>query len=517
MLVDKNKVHSTHAYLTFDKIVKIIEENLKEKVFSFGSYDSTIVFKRIIQRIVVLTLNPFVYLCNKKIESDDFTFTRIEKKYVLSGLLLNTENGNVEISPTLFLRLCAEFFYEWIRMLVAILLGFITVNSKERKPATLVFGVGDEVIECNSGNKRFIEFCREGPIEPLNNARWLIVEYKGTPIEGDRTHQYVGCPVKWLVLNSGISFIERASLLLRQLLIPVKYFIAVFQFPLISLLGRDIALVPVIEFFDKKNLIQNIIITNSNYSCQQLWMRKSENCSFRVHEVLYSQNTKPFVYTHDELKSDLPLFRHVAVDEHWVWTEGYKNYLRELGQKGKIHVVGSIMFYLPKKTPLNKHNEFRIGVFDITPVYSEVANKIGIINNYYNTSTMIEFLRNITLACKEIENKLNKKIIIQLKHKRSYNKSHDEEYIKYCKNLKNDNVIEIIDSNVDVYQFVRECSLVISVPYTSAAYIATEMGTPSIYYDCTSELLPTYERRDKLSMVSTYMNLCKKLKVQLNT
>ena len=433
--------------------------------------------------------------------------------YHLNGLTLNLEKGRINLSASLFLRSFVEFSYEWLKILFSILIGFKTLLSKYREPATLIYGLGSEATCHNGSDKRFKDFCQKGPITPLNTAKWLIVQNKYRPfIYNDKYNiQYASCPIATLVSSGRLLASDRIGLLISHFKILMQYIFIIFKCPLMSLLGRDIAFIPAIQVYDKQKQIENIIITNSNYYRQPLWMREPKNRKFRVHEVLYSQNTKPFVYAQDKLKSDSPALRHITVDEHWVWTEGYKSYLEGLGQKGLIHVVGSIMFYLPDNLSTYKSSEINIGIFDVTPVYPYVADKLGIINNYHSTDTMIGFLSDIIVVCKKLEDKSGKKIKVQLKHKRYFHESHDIEYFNYCKNLEDSGDIEVIDYDVNVYQFVKSCSIVVSIPYTSAAYIACEMGVSSLYYDCTNELKPTFESLDKLCMASDVVDLKNKI------
>lgn len=511
MVLKNNNIHSGYAYIAFDKIINIFEKKLKKNVIPFGCYDSNTILERLVQRIVELTLNPYVYYCNVKLKEGVLPFSEFDNTYIFSGLKLDIMTGEINVKNSLFLRSLAEFTYEWFEMLVSIVSGFNFSSSKNSMPATLLFGLGDEMTQYKGTDKRFVEFCKNSLITPLKKAKRLIIQNKENHVSFGVNYMYSNRPVNKLVSSCYLTINDRLNLLMKHFLNPFNYFIAIIRFPLISIVSRDVALIPVINFLDKKKLIQNILITNSNCTRQPLWMRMPVNRNFKVHEIFYSQNTKPVVYSIDKLKTDIPVFRHTIVDERWVWTDGYKEYLEKLGKTGPIHVIGSIMFYLPCRKVSNKSNDVTIGVFDITPVYSKVADKIGIINNYYSAEIMTNFLKDIVMTCKEIEVISNKKIRIQLKHKRYFHKSHDMEYIDYCKQLAIDEDIEIVDYDINVYQFVSGCSAVISVPYTSAAYIACEMGVPSIYYDSTDELLPDYEHDKNLTMLSNKISLSNKL------
>ena len=49
--------------------------------------------------------------------------------------------------------------------------------------------------------------------------------------------------------------------------------------------------------------------------------------------------------------------------------------------------------------------------------------------------------------------------------------------------LDGDPGIQTIDPDISAHRVVRECDLVISMPFTSTALIGRELGKPSWYYD----------------------------------
>jgi polysaccharide biosynthesis PFTS motif protein len=225
-------------------------------------------------------------------------------------------------------------------------------------------------------------------------------------------------------------------------------------------------------------------------------MRKANELrNFSVHKVHYSQNSKPLIFKSNPIIANFPALSHVKVDEHWVWTPGYGDYLKELGHGGPVHVVGPITFYSPGIAPDISDREIRIAVFDITPIPDDVAKKYGIMSIYYSTDTLLRFIDDIHQSCCELESKTGRRIQILLKFKRETTKGvHDDRYIDYVSDMVDTHRgVDLVPNDVNVYDFLSSCDLSISIPYTTAAYVSNHLGQDAIYYDPTMELLPSYE------------------------
>jgi polysaccharide biosynthesis PFTS motif protein len=251
-----------------------------------------------------------------------------------------------------------------------------------------------------------------------------------------------------------------------------------------------------VSHLNGKNLIESIVTTNSNYSAQPLWMSHLPGKQFLTHMVWYSQNTIPFVYASDPIKANVPNYRHMQLDVSWVWTEGYAAYLRTLSIPGDIHVVGPILWHLPPAHAVSKaaSDEIVLVAFDVTPVREAVAESIGF-GNYYSTANMIQFVEETLSMCREMERRTGRRVRLSLKHKRSYNtKTHDPRYIELISRLSaQGGGIELIPLETNMYTLLASSDLAIVVPYSSPAYVASAMGIRAIYFDPTTELLPTFD------------------------
>ena len=72
------------------------------------------------------------------------------------------------------------------------------------------------------------------------------------------------------------------------------------------------------------------------------------------------------------------------------------------------------------------------------------------------------------------------------KRKRQLNsKYHHANYIQFVERMGRWDKMITIDPDTSAYKLIEKCSAVISMPFTSTALIARELGKPSCFYDPT--------------------------------
>jgi polysaccharide biosynthesis PFTS motif protein len=488
--------HSAHTYQAFEGLVIAVEKALANaSIPAACGCQPGAVRHRLIQRLVEHLLGPYVVLFGSYVKQGAQPLEKMVGNLKLSGMTVSARDGDINISFRLFIAALKDFGVHWLHALLAILT--LMTRIKFRGPVTVIMGIGIESIFSGVSDRRFINYCDHGPISPLNAGNILV--QIGTAERGSISErvQYAKYPFHTLVASMPLKLGIRLALLFRHLAMPYYFGRALLRNPVLVLLSRDYAQSPMMTILNKLGSIDNIIFTNSNYSSQPLWSRAQRN--YRTHMAWYSQNIIPFVYKSDEIVSDLPNYRHMCIDEHWVWTTAFKRYLEvRLAQRGPIHVVGPIVWYLPEDryNTISKSNT--IIIFDITPVSDQYAQSIGVLNNYYSSTTMLRFLQEILSVVEQVEASTGRRLNIRLKHKRASGVTHDRGYIEHVTALTNSRKIEIIPYDENIYSLVGARDISITIPYSSAAYIPSAMGRTSIYFDPTDSLLPSAIDQDIL-------------------
>lgn len=496
--MNSDKLTTGEIYARYDVLLKKVEHWVASRNPHIANCDDEHVRARIVQRFVELTNEAFTQ--RLVLGTAGATDTgRQPGQLDLGGIKICTTTGRIKISPRLIVSNLLLFFVTWAHALLFLFISFFRNCPAKSDSATLLMEGGG----IDSDDSRLVKFCRHGKITPLLDASNVIVKTRTPPQSlTDPGFFYTGHPLLFLV-SKLVSRPTRLMLITRQLLTPVFYLRALFANPLNLLLGRDLAVLPVVRALDQARLIDAVIVTTSAFATQFLWMNGLSDKNFKLHMIWYSQNFIPKTYKGELQGSNLPAARMMRVDEHWVWTEGFKAYLQTLGQHSDIRVIGPILWYLPEGQRVFDNDNIKVAVFDITPVIDDKAI-FGAAKNYYSQDTIKKFVADVTSVCKRLSADGGREIQVLLKHKRMPIRGrHDADYVAFLEKLEQDEAhFSMIDHRTNMFDLLAQCDISVSVPYTSTAYVSAHLKKPGIYYDPYAELVPKYESNEFVSFAS---------------
>lgn len=479
-------------YRDFNQIIKRVEGWIAKKNLRILGCDTTQVKARIVQRIVELSYGDYARKAINAVERPSPLSSHPPRVIDAGGLQICTTTGKISVSVRQWTKHIILFAASWLHFLILFLGTLFKKSPQHSSAATLLMEAGGGYEESDS---RFVKFCREGPIESLSSARHIIVKSRQQPRNStDPSFIYTPHPLIYLA-NNLLQRSVRFFLLFRHLTAPFYYLQALIACPVNVLISHDLSFIPAVQLLDKKNLIEAIVITTSSFASQPLWMKGLTNQRFKLHMIWYSQNFIPKMYIGEEKRSNLPPARHMRVDVHWVWTEGFKTYLRELGQTSDIRVVGPILWYLPEPITGLGDTYIKIAIFDITPL-PDGKTAHGAAKNYYSVTTVKKYITDVVDLCDEIVAVSGKQVLVVLKHKRPPKVDyHDSLYLEFLEQMA---VVKpnfkLIDHQTNLFGLLKECHLSVSMPYTSTTHVAASVRKPAIYYDPFAELVPQYEK-----------------------
>lgn len=508
------KLTTAQVYNSYDQIFTNVERWINSKNPSVWWCDKDQVKARITQRIVELSCDAYTEFAVINVDQSGSALGSGSSVVNIGGLKIQTDTCAVALEPTLWIRHIGLFAATWGHLLVFIIAALFCRSPRRSTPATLLMEAGGGYDESDA---HLVRFCREGPIALLRAAKHIIIRSTVAPKNSTNPSiVYAKDPLLCLI-NTQLQWSQKAALLIQHLFAPVLFVRALFACPASVLIAQDLSYIPVVRWLDKHALIDAIVITTSAFRSQPLWMRAGGNQHFDLHMIWYSQNFIPKVYIGEEESSSLPSARHMYVDVHWVWTEGFKMYLKSLRQNSEIHVVGPILWYLPLPAENFDDSKLKIAVFDITPV-PDGHRVFGALTNYYTVRLMEKFVADIVEICNEFEKIYGKEIIILLKHKRAPKIGfHAVKYLNFIDTLLTENSnLSLLDHNYNLFRLMDECVCSISVPYTSTAYVSAALEKTSIYYDPFGQLVPKYEDNRFIKFSSSQAELQKLIEVALN-
>jgi polysaccharide biosynthesis PFTS motif protein len=124
------------------------------------------------------------------------------------------------------------------------------------------------------------------------------------------------------------------------------------------------------------------------------------------------------------------------------------------------------------------------------------------LRNYYCLSTATGFLKGILEAVATLRKSESVDCIVNLKHKRNYSPTHERSYIELVLRRVERGEIKLVPPDSNIYTLIAGSDVVVVIPNSSPPYIANTLGVPSIYFDPTMDIQPTFEPSAGISFAS---------------
>jgi polysaccharide biosynthesis PFTS motif protein len=259
--------------------------------------------------------------------------------------------------------------------------------------------------------------------------------------------------------------------------------------PFLWLFWKDFTEHSIVKELNSKGILNGVVYTNSNMNTEPLWATDLCGRKFKTSIALYSLN----MFTLRGKKSLIrdappPIFGLLRSDEMFIWLPECEKILRNEGLKIKTRVAPPILWLYsePLKKTIHSH-KFNISLYDVTP------GKFIDSDFYYSFEIMKEFTASVINAVKRVNNDYGCEIQIFHKYKRPPIRGvHDDRYIDYIDAVSTESNIFTSVNNTNVYDLLSRTDLSIVAPYSSVAYIASDLKINSVFYDPLSLLVKDY-------------------------
>lgn len=260
------------------------------------------------------------------------------------------------------------------------------------------------------------------------------------------------------------------------------------------------------------NPAKSYFFHNSGHILRPLWTYRVEKQGAEIILYFYSTNIYSFKIKGKKHLQDL-YWEVISWPNYWVWDKMQKEFIQQFSiKKPAIKVKNVIPFssiehnqdlVFPKKFIL---------IFDVQPMRSSIYASIGMADEIYSIENSLKFLTSI----EEIASENNLSVVI--KRKRESEKI-DKKYLRKIRQLTKENNWLEIDSEMDALSILKKSTplVVISMPFTSTALIASSLGLNSVYYDVTQSLNQLDYDEDEVTFISGKTELKKKIKARLGT
>lgn len=248
-----------------------------------------------------------------------------------------------------------------------------------------------------------------------------------------------------------------------------------------ALLLNQSALSAQVRFLPKSILACEYLFHNSGWIYRPLWTYEAEKAGSKIIFYFYSTNCENFKTSKSD--SSIPYgWKAMSWPNYLVWDNWQADFVRRsVGNDCNISIVGSIWFQ-DEAVKMVRLSDTGVAVFDVTPHRKSRYISLGMKTEFYTSDVANAFLQQVSNAI------LQQKIFMNWKKKRNVGRIAHPFYRKMTDQLANANHVRLVDPDISAVLVIEKSTAVISMPYTSTALIAREMGKPSVYFDPTGSL-----------------------------
>ena len=221
------------------------------------------------------------------------------------------------------------------------------------------------------------------------------------------------------------------------------------------------------------------LLHNSNPR-KPLWLYEAEANGAKSTFYFYSTNCDSFK-TKKGYQTTPAYYRNMNWSRYLVWDQEQADFVRRcVGNQAKTEIVGPV-WYADSSAILPDLTCRTVAVFDIQPRRKSVYEVLGVALEYYTPAIGIKFLNDIH------EVVLQHNWIMAWKGKRKLPQTQTSQiaksYDSACERLAASPNMLVIDPDTAAIRLIERCALVLSLPFTSTALVARNLGKPSYYYD----------------------------------
>lgn len=248
-----------------------------------------------------------------------------------------------------------------------------------------------------------------------------------------------------------------------------------------ALLLNQAALAAKVRLLPEDSLARHYLFHNSGWIYRPLWTYDAEHKKASILFYFYSSNCEGFKKT--DGYPPIPYgWKAMSWSRYLVWDNYQADFVRRaVGNETNISVVGPIWFHA-SPIVMPKVSQSSVAVFDVTPHRSSRYCTLGIDGEFYTPEVANPFLE-------QISNSIEKLGLVMLwKRKRNIGRIAHPLYRRLANQLAKKKNVVLIDPDISAIRVIEASAAVISMPFTSTALIAKEMGKPSVYYDPTGLL-----------------------------
>ncbi|MFK5893429.1 MAG: polysaccharide biosynthesis PFTS motif protein [Pseudomonadota bacterium] len=247
------------------------------------------------------------------------------------------------------------------------------------------------------------------------------------------------------------------------------------------LLLKEASLAAVVRMQHPSKLARDYLFNNANWIYRPLWTYEAEKLGSQITFYFYSTNCESFKRVNGYPKLTFG-WEAMNWPHYLVWDNYQSDFVRRaIGEQAAISIVGSIWFQ-SSAYEMPKLKKSSVAVFDVTSHRSSRYCTLGADSEFYVPLVSEKFLEHIADTSHRFD------LVMLWKRKRNIGAITHPHYRNFLDSLSERDDVMLIDPDISALRVIESSCAVISMPFTSTAIIAREIGKPSVYYDPTGEL-----------------------------
>lgn len=227
-----------------------------------------------------------------------------------------------------------------------------------------------------------------------------------------------------------------------------------------------------------EKLAQEYWFHNSNWIYRPIWTYEVERRGCKVCFYFYSTNAETFKQVSGYTA---PYYGYEAMSwpRYLVWDTYQAEFVRRVAAAdAKIDVVGPIWFQ-SNCASLGHIDDCSIALFDVTPTRTSWYRILALGTEFYVPETVNPFLDHVCAAAERFRSQ------VLWKRKRDIGRTAHPRYRVCAEKLGESKWVVQVDPGMSAIRVIEKAAVTISLPFTSTALLARQMGKPSAYYDPT--------------------------------
>ena len=231
-----------------------------------------------------------------------------------------------------------------------------------------------------------------------------------------------------------------------------------------------------IRLLTNKELAHDYCFPNSNWLYRPLWTYDAAKKGARIIFYFYSTNIENIKCKNGQ---NIQPYHWQIINwpKYLVWDEWQADFIRRsVGKDANIEVTGPIWF-IPGKQMQLTIPENSVAVFDINPLRDSLYHQFIESPKYLIPAVINTFLSDIHEVVS------NAKLTMMLKRKRDIGNLLNKRNKKLVDTLSKSEYFLAVDIETHANQLIEGAKMAISLPFTSTALLAREMGKPACFYD----------------------------------